>query len=405
MHLRKLKYWILSFIVFATALLMCERHLILDYALKDTSVSESQLVRFAKTFLKEYTSLVEERFDEPYRRYFEFYSEKPYEVRIIKSNIKGAAMEFVPSSSPKYSYRTTDLEIETAIFPSRTLSEKERSIKMLESVLECKPNHPCIRVEARSIISFVLVEFITSGKEWIEIIDEGDVTTKDIVVDKVYYPDLIKMKASTLRKSWSANEAKREAQELFDWEFWPAFEASEDFREYLAYPELEEIAIHIEENRRGNPNYTMFDFKKDFERFYLTATSKYNVRSDFAENIYGYVTGRHTLKKELLGIEYTNNWSYTVLSTVTLLLISLLLVLLNFLFKLSQGTSLHPPLKELKKVLDTYSPFVVGLLLYKERPSNGSLLQVFIIPCIVAVVCVYLMSYLRMKFHGYRKGR
>lgn len=198
--------------------------MILDYALRNTFVSETQLIRFSKTFLKQYISLVERTVGEPYRMYFQFYSERPYKIRIVKSNSKGAALIFIPSNTSEYFYQTTNLEIEAAIFPSRKLSEDELSKKILESVLNCVPNHPCFVVKARNS-TFESLEFVTIGKEWIEVNGEGTVTTKNIVANKVAYPSLTKMKASTLDKSWSVKEAKREAQELLEWEFWPAFEA------------------------------------------------------------------------------------------------------------------------------------------------------------------------------------
>jgi hypothetical protein len=398
MSFRTLKYWILLGIVVTTGYFIYKRDAILDYALRNTSVSESQLMRFSKTFQKQYVSLVEHTIGEPYRMYFQFYSERPYKIRMIKSNSKGAALIFIPSNSPKYSYQTTNLEIEAAIFPSRKLSEDDLSKKILESVLNCVPNHPCFVVKARNS-TFESLEFVTIGKEWIEVNGEGTVTTKNIVANKVVYPSLTKIKASTLGKSWSVKEAKREAQELFEWEFWPAFEASEDFREYLAYPELEKIAIHILENWRKNPDYTMFDLKKDFEKLYLTAISKYKVRSDFAKDIYNFLTVRYTLKKKLLGIEYADNWIYTALSSTIILLISSLLVLLNFPLKIYRATGFRPFLKKLKKRVDYFFPFGVCWVFFQQRPVNASFFQ-WLAPWIVTCICVYIIYRVEMKSHS-----
>jgi hypothetical protein len=401
MSFQRLKYWILLGIVVATGYFIYKRDAVLDYALRNTSVSESQLIRFSKTFQKQYIGLVEHTIGEPYRIYFQFYSERPYETRMIRSNSKGAALIFIPSSSPEYSYQTTDLEIETAIFPSRKLSEDEQSKKILECVLNCAPNHPCFVVKARNQ-TFESLEFITIGKEWIEVVGEGTITTKNIVADKVAYPNIIKMKASTLRKSWSAREAKPEAQELFKWEFSSVFEASEDFRKYLAYPELKEIAIYIIQNLKENPDYTMFDFDKDFERLHLTAVLKYGVQGNFAESVYNYLKEKRTLKKKLLGIEYTNNWSYTALSAIILLLISSLLVLLNFLFRISGGTRfrlLLKELKELKRTGDTIFPFVIFWFLHRQRPINANPLQEWV-PLIIAIMCAAIIYYLGTKFHS-----
>jgi hypothetical protein len=404
MSTRKLKYWILLTIIVAMGFFTYGRNVILDYALRNKSVSESQLMRFSKTFQKQYVSLVEHTIGEPYRMYFQFYSERPYEIRIIKSNSKGAALIFIPSNTSKYSYQTTDLEIEAAIFPSRKLSEHELSKKILESVLNLVPNHPWVVVKAPNI-TFESLEFITSGKEWIEVIGEGTVTTKNIVADKVFYPSLTKIKASTLRKSWSAREAKREAQELFKWEFSSVFESSEDFRKYLAYPELKEIAIYIIQNLRENPDYTMFDFDKDFERLHLTAVLKYGVQGNFAKSVYNYLEEKRTLKKKLLGIEYTNNWSYTAYSVIIILLICSFIILLNFLFKLSHGTKFYPLLKELKKLkkiigpADAISPLFVCWYLDRQRPINIIPMQ-RLIPWIIALVCAGFIYYIERKLHS-----
>jgi hypothetical protein len=396
MSIRKLRYLMLLTIIFAIGIFIYERNLILDYALRNKSVSKSQLIRFSKTFQKQYVSLVEHTISEPYRMYFQFYSERPYEIKIIKSNSKGAALTFVPSKTPKFSYQTTDLEIESAIFPSRELSEESLSKKILESVFSCDSSYPRIVVKARDC-TIELIEFVTTGKKWIEIIGEGTVSTRNIVVNKVFYPNLIKMKASTLRKSWSGNEAKREAEELFGWEFWPALEASEDFREYMAYPELEEIAIHILENWRKNPDYTMFDLKKDFEKLYFTAILKYNVRSDFAKDIYNFLTVRYTLRKKLLGIEYADNWIYTAISSIVLVLISSLLVSFNFIFRVYRGAGFRPLLKKLKKRVNYLFPIGVCWLLFQQRPTNASFLQ-WLVPWVITCICVYIIYRVEMKF-------
>lgn len=167
----------------------------------------------------------------------------------------------------------------------------------------------------------------------------------------------------------------------------------------MAYPELEKIAIHILENWRKNPDYTLFDLKKDFEKLYLTAISKYNVRSDFAKGIYNFLKERYTLKKNLFGIEYRNNWFYTAISVILLLVVSFILVSFNFLFKVYRGSRFRPLLKNLKKRVDYFFPFVVCWLLYQERPAGSSLFQ-WLTPWIVTGVCVYIIYRLEMKFHG-----
>jgi hypothetical protein len=402
MTLGKLKYWIFLVIVVIAVFSLYERDTVIDYVLRNTEVSESELARFSKIFQREYIGLVERRIDERFQPNFQFYSEKPYNTQIVKSQAKGIGLIFVSSDSPGYTYRTTPLEIEADIFPCRILSEEQRSLKVLETVLVCATNSSCYVVRT-PYITVDSIEFLTSGKEWLEVIDSGSITTKNIVVDKVPYSHLIKIKASKLRKAWTRDEAEREAQKLYMTEFWSLFNALEGFREYIAYPELEEMATSIQENQRYNPNYTLLDFDQDFERFVLTAIRKYGVQDAFVERIYSYVKERGTLRKKLFVFHYTSNWYYTLISSVTIVLVSSFFLLLNSVLKRYSHSRFRRVLQELrrlKKPGDIFFPIVVFLLLNGQRPFNVSPLQV-LIPLIVAIFCASITFYLGGRFQSY----
>jgi len=394
----KVKHWVFLTLAIGVAYLLNERDAILDYVLGGIEASQSELTRFSRTLWEEYIDLVETGVDRLYRGHFRFYSDSPYHIQMVKSNSKGAALIFAPSDSSEYSYRTTPLEIEAEIFPCRTLSKEERSSSLLETVLECAPNASCYVVNG-PYLTVEFIEFMTSGKEWLEVTESGGLTTKNIVVDKVLYPGLIKIKGSTLRKAWSGTAAKRDALQLFNQEFATVFAASEGFRQYLAYPELQEMATDIIENLRKNPDYTMFDRDKDFERLYLTGLRKYGVRGAFVERVYSHVKEKHILKKKLLAISYTNNWVSTAVSTVVIVFLSLLLILFNLLFRVYRGGGFLPLLKELKKKLDPLLPIGVCFLLYQEKPLNATLFQ-WLAPWIIAVVSVYVVSRAEVKYRG-----
>ena len=86
----------------------------------------------------------------------------------------------------------------------------------------------------------------TNNGSFIELSESGALRTENIRVDDIDYPNTIVIKGSNRRNDWSRKVAKMDASDDFYDDFQYAYFNSEEFREFVATPQLRNIANEID---------------------------------------------------------------------------------------------------------------------------------------------------------------
>jgi hypothetical protein len=189
-----------------------------------------------------YKTLVEKNVKSWHRTSFNFYQHFPYKIVATISRVNGVGIEFTPSNTKSFEARVVDERVETAIF---------------------------------KISPFRLTE-------------EGALLLEDLSVQNVPCYHTI-LKGSNRLENWSEKAAVNDASDHFRSAFMGAFVNSEEFRQFVASPELSKIAKRILEKFDQN-KYTddFMEFKKDFAELYDIA-EKYNIKREFADELYNFL--------------------------------------------------------------------------------------------------------------------
>jgi hypothetical protein len=241
-------------------------------------VSGVQMEAYGKTFLRRYENLVQSKVLPAYQKYFSFLKEKSILIDASISTNHGAAVEFIPSEERKFRCRTVTTRIEQVVFPNKNLS-----ISKLEDFTKSNPG---FRVSAK-LIGLKNFVVITKNRPFLELLEMGSLRTEEIVVDDINYPNTIIIKGSNRRNAWSRKAAKEEAQHDFRGDFCFAYFNSEEFREFVATPELTHIAKEIDAKQKAGDyigEYGYLTMQEDIAKLNAAANA-HGVRHEFTENL------------------------------------------------------------------------------------------------------------------------
>jgi len=220
-----------------------------------------------------YNRFVEKAALPKYRKYFEDYANAPFIINAVISSTHGAAMELVPSGKVKFQCRMVAERIDQEIFPVNEASREYESIGVP------------INVTAKSIgIRNLSVEGITVS-------ETGSLRTKDVVVKGINYPNTIVIKGCNQIKSWSRKVAREDALGYFHSDLNFAYMFSEEFREFIATPELTDIAktIHAKlQEGAYKVKYGYIEFRDDLAALIARATA-HGINPAFAKSIYKFL--------------------------------------------------------------------------------------------------------------------
>lgn len=250
-------------------------------------IDNETIEEYAEHYLRTYRELVEENCPTNLWNTLPFYNDYPYYVTATISTIHGTAMEFVPSDKEQFETRFVDERIEQAIF-----NDEEGST-----------GRPMFRVEGKWNRMSQFSANTTSGY-FVDVTETGSLIVCNVWIDGIEYDYLILIKGSNAKRDWDNKVAATDARHYYEQDIIQAFVESEDFREFVARPELEEIAIEIIDKEKAGDYYTVGGFQaftEDFENLYTTAKS-YNITNEFTDSVYEF------LKQQRAEIEYTRTW-------------------------------------------------------------------------------------------------
>ncbi len=141
-------------------------------------------------------------------------------------------------------------------------------------------------------IDSVAIEIDERGK-FMHVLENGSALIQNVLIGKIYYNYII-IKGGNRKKDWTEDMAYEDAKYNFEKDLISAYTMSEEFRRYLAMPQLSNIANKILD-RRNEGYYTNYIlFQKDFLELYEIA-NKYNVSHDFADSIYKFNEDRRKI--------------------------------------------------------------------------------------------------------------
>jgi len=246
-------------------------------------VSNRQMEAYGKAFLRKYENLVKRKIRPSYQTYFQFLKEKPILINASISTSHGAAVEFIPSEVRKFQCQTVTTRIEHAVFPNKNLSISRKEGNAKPKLL--------FRILGK-LANFRDIEVTTSNeRQFLELSEKGSLRTERIVVDDINYPNTIIIKGSNRRNAWSRKAAKEEALSDFRGDFLFAYLESEEFREFVATPELTQIAKKIEAKQTAGKyggEHGYLELKEDLDALNAAADA-HGIRHEFSNNLYEFV--------------------------------------------------------------------------------------------------------------------
>ena len=231
---------------------------------------------------------MQNNFRPEYREYFDLYANPTY-INVTVSSTHGAAVEFFPSNESIFDFRTTEQRIESAVFPDVDLNITSIDVDATVFVWQGKPSHPMIIFNGTGS-GFIDIIFITNKGHLLDLGIGGSLFFFSVNVDGRYYYILL-IKGSNTPNAWTSysakEEAKKQAKTFFEHDVFRAFNQSEEIREYMVYPILEELIRQIvwKHQHADDIGYDMLQYKEDLARVRDLAVNTYHLNSSFVDEI------------------------------------------------------------------------------------------------------------------------
>jgi len=248
---------------------------------------------YGETFLRryEYEYLVMSKVLPADQNCFSFLKDKPFLIKATISNSHGAAIEFIPSVKQMFQSRTVEGQIEQEIF-----SDKDPTIHRTK--IESYDHNAVATIYYSGTGSFwhipgpysILCNVVvnTPNGSFLEVSEVGSFWTQGILVNSIFYPNTIFIRGSNRRCDWSRKIAKEDARYYFKVDSREVYLNSEEFRKYLATPELTQIANKIiTKNKAGKyvEEYGPLEYEKDIAEL-IAAADAYGINRDYAMKTY-----------------------------------------------------------------------------------------------------------------------
>jgi hypothetical protein len=274
---------------------------------QNSIISNSDIENYSQKYVKTYKDLTETYIHPDNRTYLEFYKDNPYKVRAIISTSHGAGLDFIPSKMGSSNLEITNKAIENYIFNGSVSDYNHFGVyfdyENATIINLGKGNSPAFVMHLDTSIKNIAIK--SEGRPFIRVLENGSVLIQNILIGKIYYNYII-IKGSNRKKDWTEQIALDDALYYFKADLIDAFTESEDFRKYLAMPELSDIANKILERKKNGyyTNYLLYE--NDFQDLYET-TKKYNIPNKFADDIYHFNEDQNEIPSwweqyDLLGI-------------------------------------------------------------------------------------------------------
>lgn len=229
------------------------------------------LKTFSLAFIKDYKSLVEKNISPTeYRKYFELYKSPNFAYNLVLSTVNGASVEFFPSTTQRFAFTETEKLIEDYTF---------KNINLKATVVPGQDIKHVAIVNKIGLKSTMFAfqggynywhgnEVITNDGSFFEMTSENTgIFFKNILVDKVFFPNYLLIKSSNKKKHWTTEEAVKWSHLIFESESLSAYINSEEFRKFRLSPILSQLANEIakkeSEGIYGKEMAGALEFEKD----------------------------------------------------------------------------------------------------------------------------------------------
>ena len=256
---------------------------------------------YGKTFLRRYENLVQSKVLPAYQKHFSFFKKKPILIDASISTSHGAAVEFIPFEARKFRCRTVTTRIEQSVFPDKDLniSKIEGDTSNATVLIYGGKPDPMFSISGNNS-GFEKFSVITNKGWFLDLLETGSLRTKEISVDDISYPNMIIIKGSNRRNTWSRKAAKEDSLNAFYNDFSSAYVNSEEFREFVATPELTHIAKEIvakQQDRKYEGEYGYLKLEEDIAELIAVADA-HDIKHEFSNNIYEFVKEQPTWREK-----------------------------------------------------------------------------------------------------------
>lgn len=240
---------------------------------------------YAEAFIETYNEQVENNFRSEYRKYFDFYANSPYNINVIISSTHGASIEFVASNESSFDFRTVEQRIELVVFPDIDLNITSLDANATVFIWHGKPSQAMLGINGTGNAIYNII-FITNKGHFLDLGIGGSVLLLNVNVDGRYYYVMV-IKGSNTRSSWTRGMAKEDARVLLEQDLFHAFNQSQEIREYMAYPILEELISQIvwKHQHAEEIGYDMLQYYEDLAKVRDIAVNTYHLNSTFVDEI------------------------------------------------------------------------------------------------------------------------
>jgi hypothetical protein len=131
-----------------------------------------------------------------------------------------------------------------------------------------------------------MLEVVTNEGIFVEMGGQGSLLLLNVKVnERPYFAMMIR--GSNTANSWSDEAAKEDALDLFKYDLFNAFNKSEEVREYMAYPLLEQMLSQIEWKHQNAQQigYDYIQEREDLQKVRDLAVNTYHLNSTFVDEI------------------------------------------------------------------------------------------------------------------------
>lgn len=255
------------------------------------AVSKEDMETYVQSFLASYNKELEDNFRPQVRKYFPFYSSYLYYINATISNVHGAALEFTPWDQEIFEFKTINTRVESTVFKYVDLDitsvANSTGYKVLIYTGPIRYDaFITLRSFSHAVFSNTIV--VTNKASFIKVEEEAELFLSNVIVDRRHFHTLI-MRGSNELSAWTTEQAKNDAHRFFEIHLYRAFNQSEEFREYLAYPELSQLVEQIVWKHLHLEGYDLIAFKEDLVKVRDLARDKYHVSTEFVDEILDYL--------------------------------------------------------------------------------------------------------------------
>lgn len=251
----------------------------IHYQSSSEELSNDDIEIYGIEYLENYKNRVE-KLDNKYWNLFPFYNNYPYKFIGYISSIQGSAIEFVPNKNKGFEIIYIDKEINDYFIGYENKTD-------ILFFFDAEQGYQGIIITNGSFIAngrgvrLIRVYQNTSAFLYLIRVYPEDHNSRYIDFNYVYFKGKSK-------KVWTLDQARQDSTRHFMFEFWSLFNDSEDFRQYIAIPELKVMIDEINYKRMHNLYPNVLTFKTDINKLIEVGDKKYNVSSDFVNEMYNY---------------------------------------------------------------------------------------------------------------------